>query len=121
MTQTTGEVKTMDIPSTKEAVIGRLLALPAEIAGAERDVLAQNERLAEMECELTAASDQAYLTDRIDGKNAELRAAQLRQMTQNEQQADWEARLSRAAAMSRLTILRTELDALRSVAGLLAS
>lgn len=105
----------------KQAVLNRLMALPAEIEAAEQEVVnaqwvmqVTKDTLADREAEL-------MVTGQIDGKNAEQRAAQLRTLTAKERTEVANAENKLAIARARLNALHVELKALRSVAGVLAN
>ncbi|MGF7050382.1 hypothetical protein J2T13_004920 [Paenibacillus sp. DS2015] len=103
----------------KQDIVVRLLALPAEIAKAEEEVLQANESLVSAKELLQGKEDDLLLGNMIDGKNAEIRAAQMRQNTVHEREILAEAELNLKNEVTRLGRLRDEFRALQAVTSLL--
>jgi chromosome segregation ATPase len=103
----------------RQELIGRLLALPEEIAAAERELLTVENDRQSLCAELQRQEDALHLSGRIDGKNAEIRGAQLREHTWELQDAL--ANIDREIAGRKLEVrrLNQELLSLRAVAQLL--
>lgn len=104
---------------TKQEIITRLLALPAEITTAEDIVLEANRQVVQAKEFLQQKEDDVLLGNLIDGKNAEIRAAQMRQHTELEREDLAEAELKLKNEVARLSRFKDELRALQAVAGLL--
>src|SRR2546430_746903 len=64
--------------TNRDDLIRRLLALPAQIAEAERRVFEAERARTNFEAHLQLVEDQMLLGGALDGKNAKTRAAQLR-------------------------------------------
>lgn len=98
----------------------RLLALPAELAAAERKVAEKGQRVRERREDLEQLRGRLLLEpDRITGKNAELREAQLAQETVGHREFLFAAEGLHGEATAALRALQHELSALRAVARLI--
>ncbi|MUG45489.1 hypothetical protein [Paenibacillus woosongensis] len=104
---------------TRQTIVDRLLALPREIAIAERALLATEEELRKRKSDLQAKEDELLSNGTIDGKNGEIRAAQLRSFTGFNRQEVAFAEKDLMKAQVDLRLLNTELEALKAVVDLL--
>ncbi|WP_028559055.1 hypothetical protein [Paenibacillus pinihumi] len=104
---------------TKQELITKLLALPAEITAAEDAVLGVHRQLTDVKDILQEKEDSLLLGNRLDGKNAEMRAAQARAFTGHERKLVTEYELRLKNAVSNLERLRVQMNAYRTVASLL--
>lgn len=104
---------------TRDDLAARLLALPEELAAAEREAL-------RLQCRVTAAKDEladfeaGLMIRGVAGSNAEQRAAHVRLISADIRHALQQAQEDLAGASVRLRILQEEGKALRACARLLA-
>lgn len=104
---------------TKQEIVNRLLALPAEITKAEQVLMASDRQVLGAKDILQEREDSLLLGTAIDGKNAEIRAAQMRKFTEHERSDLLKAERDVKNAAVRLGALRDEFKALQAVASLL--
>lgn len=104
---------------TRQEIANRLLELPGEIKNAERDLLKAEENLRWYKSDLQKKEDELLSSGVIDGKNEAIRSAQLRSFTEQYRKEVSAAENGLMKTQVELRILRTELEALKSVAVLL--
>lgn len=109
----------METTLNRTGLISDLLALPAELAAAEGDLLAAQRALTTAKELLEDSEAAAVLSGAADAKNAESRTAQVRQLTEAPREAVRQAQDRANRTAIALRVLQARFSALRAVARLL--
>lgn len=105
----------------RQAIIDRLIDLPAEIEAAEKDLFDAQLAVTKARDLLAGKENQLLLDGAIDGKNAETRAAQLKELTKAERDAIATAENQLALVKMELNLKLNQFKAYRAIAGIIAS